>query len=205
MPGGLHPWTRFDGSVGWVTVVLAPLDMNRVGGSRPVVHEALTGSGLVEVLDCTLRYDRDGSNEGSDGEEVSALVHRFLLCVWCLSPREARADQGIRSPGITLWSAVCSQIKSLDELELVLVTLLVGVDMPGEWHVVRVCWSLAVLKECSEHLHDICDCLAVESQLTLCDSDADVLVGVDNCVAEFITLGHKLFSLDVFSGEIHVS
>ena len=82
------------------------------------------------------RCYRDAADDSGDSEGTEG--HRFLLRVWCLSPREARADQGIRSPGVTLWSAVCSQVKSLDKLELVLITLLVGVDMPGEWHVVRV-------------------------------------------------------------------
>jgi len=77
LPGGLHPWTRFDGSVGRVVVVLAPLHVNGVGVGRPVACDALVCSGRIKALDCTLSYQRHASDKGSDDEEVS--THRVLL------------------------------------------------------------------------------------------------------------------------------
>ena len=99
---------------------------------------------------------------------------------------------------------MCSQVKSLSELELVLIPYLVGIDTPFEGDVLELIRSCCILKECFEHLHHFSNGLAIEGELTFSDRDTDVVLGVDNLVAEFITLGHKLFGLDVFSGEIHV-
>ena len=56
LPGGLHPWTRLNGSVtrtelaDLVAIVMAPIDVGLVLVCRPVVRKALTSSGLVEAL-----------------------------------------------------------------------------------------------------------------------------------------------------------
>ena len=61
-------------SVGWVVVVLAPFDVDRMLLSRPVVGAALVCGGFVEELDRAVTGYSDECNECSNGSEVGALI-----------------------------------------------------------------------------------------------------------------------------------
>ena len=41
MPGGLHPWTRFNGSLGWISIGATEIHVNGMLVSRPVTGQAL--------------------------------------------------------------------------------------------------------------------------------------------------------------------
>ena len=110
LPGGLHPWTRFDGSVtrtelaDLVAIVMAPIDVGLVLVCRPVVHEALTGSGLVKLVDRGL-YDagRTTCEESDDGESTDG--HRVLLLCGAYLHGRQELTRGFDPP-----ASRCSQL-----------------------------------------------------------------------------------------------
>lgn len=83
------------------------------------------------------------------------------------------------------------------ELQPILVTNLVGINLPGQWKILRMCWSIKLLEVRLEHRHHFSNCLAVKSKLTFSDSDCSQ-IRLMNLVAEFKTFRQKLFRLDVF-------
>ena len=71
---GLHLVTRLNESVGWVVVVLAPLDVDRMLVSRPVMGAALVCGGFVKKLDGAITAYSDECDACSNEAEISALV-----------------------------------------------------------------------------------------------------------------------------------
>ena len=76
----MHLVTRLNESVGWVVVVLAPLDMDCMLLSRPVMGAALVCGGFVEELDGAITAYSDECDACSNEAEIRALVdHGWFL------------------------------------------------------------------------------------------------------------------------------